>query len=341
MKQHVLDYLERHHGALLAFWTTGGACEATVEEHCDLVYTLELTGEIGRIHPSAAANFAQLLSGYGLPGWKRRGEANQLNVHNCAYAFGTLNLLRPHHGDLYARVLEGRELMLDEIIDEQSATPRYPKWLGHHNWRVSHWIGGAPSILWSLGHSQYAPAAALKPLAERILAGADKCLDRKTGLIKLYKVEALQKLFRLLYGVRHDPDLGDLGGVAHILWVNHAAGRSYIAPESLLAKSSELFRAHAPFMEAVPYCLDFDVVQIVRTAAMQVGSVSPDDVRRATGMMASIEGFFASRLNAEYRLHKLPGALATYHECAMLAEQGSIDGLRMKPVDIIRKAFWL
>ncbi|CAN7417710.1 hypothetical protein LJR219_002673 [Phenylobacterium sp. LjRoot219] len=340
MKFHVLGYLERHHTALLEFWTKGTPCDATVEEHCDVVYSLCLGGELSRIEGSAPKQFVEILQRHGLPGWRGRGEASVLSVHNCAYAFGALNILREQFGDLYGAALNGRAMDFGQIIHKGRGLPRYPRWLAHHNWRVSHWIGGAPSILWSLAHSGTQYATELKELAPRVLANSDSYLDARTGLIKLYQVDAFQKLFRLLYGVRHDPDLGDVGGVAHILWVNHAADRKYLAGEALLRKASQLFRAHKPFMESVPYCLDFDVVQIVRTASQQLGGFASEDVRRAAEMMAAIEEFFAVSLDEGYRMHKLPGALATYHECALITGAPAAD-LAPVGIDIIKKAYWL
>ncbi len=340
MKSETLAYLQAHHSALLAFWTTGAPApvDASVEQHCDMVYTLFLIGELGRVQKSAALGFAEILQTRKLPGWTG-GDGAPLSVHNCAYAFGTLNLLAPLHGDLYAKALNAKKAAFEEIVDEAKALPRYPKWLAHHNWRVSHWIGGAPSILWSLGQSALPDAPAYKALADRILVGADACLDAKTGLIKLYKVEAAQKLFRLLYGARHDPDLGDVGGVAHILWVNHAAGRDYTATQALAKQASDLFHMHKPFMETVPYCLDFDVVQILRTAQQQLNTTSATDQQRASEMMRDIETFYATKLTSSYTLHKVPGALATYHECAMIAQTPAGD--LGAPIDIIQHAYWL
>jgi hypothetical protein len=96
----------------------------------------------------------------------------------------------------------------------------------------------------------------------------------------------------------------------------------------------------APFIEAVPYCLDFDVVQIVRTTAH--GTALPSVVIQRAGRYASdILQFMQEGLDHSYALHKLPGALATVHECALICAREDVFGIAPKPVDIIREAFWL
>lgn len=348
MKDAILRYLATHHAAALDFWRRPGrqatdaeAPGASVEQLCDVAYSLHLAGLADEIAPDAGVAFADVLARHRLPGWRAddTGPSVGLSVHNCAYAFGTLNLLRDTHGDLFQRAVADRTFRPEELVDAGTARPKFPRWLAHHNWRVSHWLGGVPSLLWSAGHSALPDAARIRRLARASLEATDAWLEAGHGLIRLYRSSAVHRLFRTAYRLRHDPDLGDVGGVAHILWVNHVAGRPYIAADRVLARASDLFQRHRPFMETRPYCLDFDVVQIVRTGLEQTGAPADGNAPRAAEMLRDLEAFFASGLTADYGLHKLPGALATYHECAAICGQHDTP---FGPVqDIIRRACWI
>jgi hypothetical protein len=167
-------------------------------------------------------------------------------------------------------------------------------------------------------------------------------IDRDTGLFRAYRIEAVQKAFRAFYRLRHDPDMADLGGVAHLHWGNYAAGRlPYKAAPALFDRTWSLLDQRRPFMESVPYCLDFDVLHLARTAI-------PDDDHRATALEArvcdfadDINEFYATRLDGDYALHKLPGGLAALHECALTAGAATVPGLDIAPVDVAREACWI
>jgi len=342
LKGDVIARLERQHANVLSFLENGtGGGDIGVQDCCDVIYSLFLLGEGGRLAAAAPDAFCDALAKVDFPGWKATGK-DRLTVHNVAYAFGALNLLRTITGrDLYGRVLQGREPAFDQLIDGKTGLPLYPRWLAHHNWRVSHWLGGIPSIFLSLSMADLPDRAAHRARAEALIERTNRSLDPKTGLIRLYKVKLLQSAFRLFYGVRHDPDLGDVGGVAHVTWVNHAMGIAYVANDALCKTAGDLFLAHSPYMESVPYCLDFDIVQIVRTAMKRNSDAARKYEARAREMMSSIEDFFSGEVPEGYTLHKLPGALATYHECLLLAGGTGALGSGMKAIDIITAANWL
>lgn len=342
LKSDITALLEQRHAELLSFWLTGKDMpEASVEAHCDMIYTLYMLGDIDRVSADAVDQFLVYLRAKNLPGWKPEGTDAPILVHNCAYAFGALNLLSASPAPLYDAVLAGREPDLDAIVDAQTNHPKFPPKWAHHNWRVSHWIGGIPSLILSVARSGSKASAQYAKIIEAVRPATDDLLDHRTGLIKAYRSEIVQQLFRRLYAVRHDPELGDVGGVAHILWVDHAMGRRYLALDSVLKQSQELFHRNSPFMEKVPYCLDFDIVQIVRTGLDQTGEDRSADTARANKMMADIENFFSAEVPSEYSLHKIPGALATYHECALIGGVDPSASVGRSATDIISRAYWL
>lgn len=341
LKQKAIRHLERHHSELYGFWMGSNAIpQVSLEAHCDLVYSLFLLGSVNEIHPSAVTAFGDYARALHLPCYGESGPAT-VSVHNCAYLFGALNLLRrdgePHP---LAAVVDVRKLSLQGLVDPATQLPLFPAKWTHHNWRVSHWLGGIPSLLLSLERSGMGLPSDFDGISGKVRSVLSALVDNQTGLIRAYKSQAVQRLFRIAYGLRHDPDLGDLGGIAHILWVDHALGRRYTAPDNLLSLATDQFLSRAPFMEKVPYCLDFDIVQIVRTAAEQLGVENEASRQRARAMMGAIDDFFDNP-SSTYTLHKLPGALATYHECALLCGEGITWLESGQPVDIIQHANWL
>ena len=178
------------------------------------------------------------------------------------------------------------------------------------------------------------------PRVRDVLSSTDSLISERTGCLRAYRSELVQNLFRQAYRMRHDPDAGDVGGIVHLHWVNHAENRlPYRSAPALHARAWALMQ-RTPFIESVPYCLDFDVVQIVRTSVP--GTTLPVPViRRAERYASDILQFMQGRLDPSYALHKLPGALATVHECALICGRQDAFGLAPKPVDIIREAYWL
>lgn len=341
LKEGVLRFLESRHTDLYKFWTGHQALpNASIQDHCDVIYSLFLIGAVCEVPAASIERFCSLAAKADLPGWKARQAGAGLSVHNCAYLFGSLNLLAPNPGDLYDLILAGRDKDLPSLIDPETSLPQFPAKWTHHAWRVSHWLGGVPSVLLSLERSGSKVASYFAGTAERTRNAVERLIDQETGLIRAYKSALLQKIFRTLYRIRHNPDLGELGGIAHILWIDHVLGRRYTASAALLQSSSELFNAHTPYMESVPYCLDFDIVQIVRTASQQLGVTNSRDIGRATDMMEHIERYFDAP-DDHYILHKVPGALAAYHECSALAGSSSPLTLDGRPIDIIKQAYWL
>ena len=351
----IRDYLEQQHAAALRFWCAPDADltqAPSCRDLCDMLYALYLCGCWSELDKTAGRRFAALLRTKRLAGSVNRSDAGPdeapLSVHNSAYVLAALNLFKRQGLNLYPQAIAADGWDLDTLLDRDTALPRWPAWLSHHNWRVSHWIGGTASLLLSL--EQGAPEAYDRsgaPSARRVAEACDRLIDPKTGTFRLYRSGLLQWLFRQAYRTRHDPDLGDIGGVVHIHWVNHALGRPYHGRTALLERSCTQLERR-PFMEGAPYCLDFDVVQIVRTA-LRDPDLPPDEATAVPGwlrervleLQEDLEAYFASSLNETYKLNKLPGALATYHECALLLGQDRLAAFDCPPRDIIRDAHWL
>lgn len=315
-----------------AFWFDGqgSAEDVPLQDHADIVYSTYLLGEASRLHPKAVAAFFVHVGQLPLYGKKKGG----VNAHLTAYLLGAIRLLE-------ASGMPGNSESLykgwrKDLLLDSRGLPRWPRAWTHHIWRVSHWIGGAPSILLQLAESGKV-GWATHALVEETLALCEKnILDPSTGLLRPYRNQLLQNIFRKLYRLRHDPDIADLGGVVHLLWVFHACGRPYAATASLAGAADHQLK-RAPFMEDMPYCLDFDILQLRRTA------LDVDTSTRARGrrFIEDSLAFFRQPISSRFTLHKLPGALASMHEAAFLADEGYVAGLSVQRVDIIRTAYWL
>jgi hypothetical protein len=97
----------------------------------------------------------------------------------------------------------------------------------------------------------------------------------------------------------------------------------------------------SPFLEDMPYCLDFDIVQLVRTTPGVPGQGNDPVVARALRFERDVSAFLQGEVPTGYTLHKLPGALAAMHECALIAGLDMLPGADIRPVDIIKSAFWI
>ena len=336
LTEHILRFAHEAHDTL----RQGTAHDAAVKAACDLIYTVRLlhgreldalAGEIG---------FCRLLDASTLAGADGRAD-DKLSVHLTAYALGALNLLQGSQKKLGVDIVRAKTWQIDKLIDTVTLLPKWPRQWSHHSWRVSHWIGGSVSILKSLWELIPERCERLgMPRVRDVLSSADSLISERTGCLRAYRSELVQNLFRQAYRMRHDPDAGDVGGIVHLHWVNYAENRlPYRAAPALHARAWALMQ-RTPFIEAVPYCLDFDVVQIVRTSVP--GPALPVPVmRRAERYASDILRFMQGRLDPSYALHKLPGALATVHECALICGRQDTFGLAPKPVDIIREAYWI
>lgn len=337
-------YLERNHPAALGFWTDAyDIPQISLQSLCDVLYTLHLLDKFTQVNPAAAQAFVRRINSVALAGKLTQPPqgARSINVHGTAYALGALRLLK------LAKLLDGEiELSgaqwdMSELFDK-TLLPRWPARYSHHNWRVSHWIGGAVSIIGNLHILTPGKAAREKvPPLGTVLERANTLIDPRTGLLKCYRSDLVQIVFRNLYRLRHNPDAGDIGGVVHLHWINYAVGNMpYKASKPMLATATRLLDRR-PFQEGHPYCLDFDVLQIVRTGLDGQAEPGAALIERSQAYSADIENYLMSSMSPTYSLHALPGALATMHEAALLQNLPFVSGSRIRVVDIIKDSGWI
>ena len=340
----ILAYLLEYHPAALNLVTKGTPNgEVSAQDANDVIYALWLIGRTELLTAKGVSAFAAHVGRWQLAGGVNTpiGDGRTASVHLTAYTLGTTALLRSAGHDVAADIITGKQWSLHELFDD-GLRPRWPGKWSHHTWRVSHWIGGAPSILLSL--RRLAPErcqAQGAPVIADVLSASDALVDGETGLLKTYRSRLLQSLFRSVYRIRHDPTVGDVGGVVHLHWINYATGRMpYKAGDALFARAVALL-ARTPFIERTPYCIDFDIIQIVRTASPSPTALTGKLQARARQLAVDIAAFFETGLTRDYRLHQLPGALAAQHECALITGDRAVAGLGIAPLDTICAAGWI
>lgn len=327
-----------------AFWLGGDGEAKNIkwQDHADMVYTLRLLGRQNEISIIGAQKFLDAIADAALYGRPIRNNAPKTvpNAHMTAYILGAARLIEDATElSLPEHAFEGWRI--DEIINTETKVPLYPKAWAHHIWRVSHWIGGGPSILFNL--SRWGKVKGVdETLVDQVLSAAEAhLLDSKTDLLRPYKSKLIQSIFRQAYSIKHNPSIADIGGVVHLLWIYHAQGRPYRNPQPLFEKSWQHLREETPFMEGVPYCLDFDIIQIVRTTQTEGGLFTNDVRTRSDHFIKDTLTYLSAIPDPDYTLHKVPGALAAAHEATFMIGENHVPRLGVPVVDIIKEAGWL
>jgi hypothetical protein len=82
-------------------------------------------------------------------------------------------------------------------------------------------------------------------------------------------------------------------------------------------------------------------VQIARTSIGEGDARSTALNARLDDYASAILDFYDSGLDDNYSLHKLPGGLATLHECAIAGGKKNVPVLEVPPVDIAKEAHWI
>lgn len=344
LQENILSWIEAHHQDAHNFWLSGQGEASNIgwQDHADLIYTLRFLDKQNLISKDAASKYLALVADAPLYGRTLGVDDPKTipNAHMTAYILGAARLVENATGlSLPERTFTGWKV--NQIINPETKVPLYPKAWAHHIWRVSHWIGGGPSILFNLARWGKVEGVDFALVDQVLEASETYLLDSKTDLLRPYKSKLIQSLFRKAYKIKHDPDIADIGGVVHLLWVYHAIGRPYRNTVPLFEKSWQHMREQTPFMESVPYCLDFDIVQLVRTAQPEEESSSVELRSRSDRFIKDILTYLSAIPNQGYTLHKVPGALATVHEASFIIEASNIPGLEVPLVDIIKEAGWL
>jgi hypothetical protein len=334
-----LSFLQTRNKKYYNFWLSESIEPLNNDElisACDVIYSLCLLNYPVEVSNQSIENFFQIVNNASLYGTKiDKDESYNFNAHLTAYILGTIQLLRDKYPDETKALNTSHEWDFNSVLDD-NCIPKFPAKFTHHSWRVSHWLGGVPSIILNVfretGEKKY------NLLFEKIIASLEKNAITDKGLIKVHKSGLLHSIFRNLYRMRHDPKIGDIGGIVHILWLYHFTGKKYKAVDNLVFYSLELAKKQEKFMETIPYCLDFDFIQLIRTGLEQQGNTQDEVLFFERFKKDLISYFTKEMLNDEnFTLHKLPGALATLHECELYLNRES----NLNNVDIIKIAGWL
>lgn len=321
----------------MAFWLQGigDPEDADPQDHADIVYSMYLMGRADQLNGDAAQQYQRWLALQPLAGRTSIRANVRINVHLSAYLLSTSRLLdklgHPPVPDLY----DGWQ---PRVLVDATGLPRWPRAWSHHVWRVSHWIGGAPSILLHLAHAPIPNCVGESDVRLALSRCEDQVILSENGALKPWRSKIIQRCFRRVYRFRHDPDAAEIGGIVHLLWIYHALDMPIVGAEQLHKKAIKILW-RKPIIENVPYCLDFDIVQVARLT--QPKGDSGELVALAQGMADAIIAYLSAP-PSDYTLHRLPGAYAALHECALITGQ-VVPGTAAheKPLDVIKDTYWL
>lgn len=300
--------------------------------YCDLIYSLWYLDFLLKPTRKSVNNFFDCF--YACSRWGAIGidHAVELNAHQTAYCLGALRLLRKSFPVYFEKKNAPDDWDFSPYLDTYSI-PRYPLIYRFHAWRSSHWLGGGLSIMLN-AHLETGNPKYRNQFHVTMNSIEHRVLDTR-GLIRHMNPKFLGWIFRYLYNFKHDSRCGEVGGVAHLTWIYHYEGKAYKECESLLNYTWAVLNDKSDYVEDVPYCLDFDFVQIIRTASEQL-SESEKYVVRMERYAKDVERYIVEMALDDdmFDLHKLPGALATYFECLALVD-------KTIKKDVIKEAAWL
>lgn len=252
--------------------------------------------------------------------------------HSTAYALATIEL---------ASELVGKDLVpsailhkLDDNIDFNHALPKNFTLIDRlHVWKASHTFGGLSSIFELLCKREIKKQNPVLNHYKEIIG--------KDGLWRFANFLP-QFIFDLLYRARHDPKLALYGGAAHLYW-HFDDIPSRVDIENAVEKMILIYEETA-ILEKVPYCLDYDVLFILR--AFQRSS------RLSHNLEAEVDKIFNKVGLAIYEflinddgllwLHALPGLLAAMQVAC--ESQNFNEFLKQKSIELtdpMEKTSWL
>lgn len=351
----LLKQIEERWPAASALWnrwcSRNALSRIPAQDLCDIVYTLYFLDWPRRPSAAGISSLCARLADF-RPKARLFGKGETpLDVHGTAYVLGALTLLAQVQPDLLERMLHRRGWVADDLIEVATALPRWPARWSHHGWRVGHWIGGACAICAILeARVPELYRANGFPSSLAVLERTEDLIDLSTGFLRCYgwgrSAALVHVTFNTLYALRHNPICGEIGGVVHVHWVNYFLGRPIKGAGPLYRIAMRELMTTQPFIERVPYCLDFDLIQITRIIHESRGKPLAKELRqRLLDYMRALVVFVRGPLPADYSLHKIPGSLAALHECLLFlkGEGGSDPDAHghLAPRDIMREVTWL
>lgn len=252
--------------------------------------------------------------------------------HKSALAIATLELIE------YLTDSElGVKNSVEKINNNINYLLAYPSKLTYldkvHMWRGSHTFGGI---------------AALKQFCVKYeLCDDNDVLDFYFSIIRndaTWKLvnPLISSLFDLLYQFKHNPSAAYYGAAAHLFWLKRDySGLDRIDPNLSVTKLLDFYRK-AEIIENVPYCLDYDLLYILRFLVVnfEIEKALHEQVLEVFYKVGVKIIYFLNN-NQEMWLHAFPGALAALQVCCftdkLLESNPDLVSLR-DPMDI---TLWL
>ena len=239
--------------------------------------------------------------------------------HTTAYAIAALRLLEAEPDEEYCSRLRPPAFLLP-IMESQSA---FEKWIHGLDWLViwgnkrpgSHPGGGIPAIIgMTCEHfkSFWNNPPDVDAWFDWYFGWLDKEANPKTGLWQ-------RAIWNRIYS---RPNIIDVGGAAHFLWIYDACKRSYPYPEQTM-KSGMAIQRRNGLNGRRPYCIDLDANYCIVRGYSQLTSNKQDERRSQVhqilekNFVAIVNILSSQPLEKVYHKspHGLTGALVALVEC--------------------------
>ncbi len=261
-----------------------------------------------------------------------KGKKSHNCYHSTAYALSTLNLIECMGAQKksIAKLINHVVKSIDVEASKKSSFGLVDK---VHVWRASHTFGGM-SCIFELG-KQFGVLSSNPVLSYYESIIGDDGLWRFSNPI-------LQKIFDSIYRIKHDPLLAIYGGAAHLYW-HMSKIPDNVDPHITMQNLLQIYK-NKSILEKVPYCLDYDLLFIMRFYAKnfeysEIIKKEIDDTFTRVGL--EILSFLTHQSDRLW-LHALPGLLAALQVCSYSKKfDAHLKELRINLSDPMEVTKWL
>lgn len=252
--------------------------------------------------------------------------------HSTAYGLASLCLISELTGDKIDTAP-----LLTKVLSNLDVTRAMPENFSAvdklHVWRASHTFGGISAIL------EFAKAQGLID-SNSVLDSYIKSIN-KLGLWG-FSNPVFQLAFDVLYSIKHNPTYAKYGGAAHLYW--HMDTIPTTVDKERAIKAILKFYRNKTILEKIPYCLDYDVLFMLRLLCKS-GGVSTQLTDKVNEVFFNVGCSLVEYLtnkNADLWVHAYPGALAAIEVCTFSSKfKSQLEASDIKLKDVMEYTVWL
>jgi len=321
----------------------------------DYIYISYLTGEIRTWDVNYTEKLLCCLCDFQNPNGFFVGKDPQRHnqIHTTAYSLGSILLLASSNIELDKikhMVTLINHTCLDPNFEYKSKTAELMDNL--HIWRGSHNLAGMAAIVGQISvlkelvlsnkelasESSSSAMPSLNEWSDLVVekhASSKKLFARKDRMLRL-----LGAFFDVLFQVRHDKLVSEVGALAHYLWVFDKIGCVYPIDSVKMKRLTQHQDVIGSYENGGPYCLDYDFACVATHYLNAAGhEMSKRERIRVESMLKKNRDYILKYLNKkDLTLHALVGALSAVARINNFTVKDQETGVLRDPLDV---AWWL